>query len=151
MLITLEIIREASLRMPTKSGQTLGVIGGIVIGQATVEAGFVSKVLIVVVGISAIASFLVPNYLMTKSTTLIQFAFLILSSFLGVLGIVFGMIGLLAHLNALTSLKQPYFAPVAPFYGKDWIDLFIRGPLHWMKTRPEHLRPLQKWRYNRRR
>ncbi|GEN33497.1 spore germination protein [Aneurinibacillus danicus] len=151
MLITLEIIREASLRMPTKSGQTLGVIGGIVIGQATVEAGFVSKVLIVVVGISAIASFLVPNYLMTKSTTLIQFAFLILSSFLGVLGIVFGMIGLLAHLNALTSLKQPYFAPVAPFYGKDWIDLFIRGPLHWMKTRPDYLRPLQKWRYSRRR
>jgi hypothetical protein len=151
MLITLEIIREASLRMPTKSGQTLGVIGGIVIGQASVEAGFASKVLIVVVGISAIASFLVPNYLVTKSTTIIQFVFLILSSFLGVFGIMLGMIGLLAHLNALTSLKQPYFAPVAPFYGKDWIDLFIRGPLHWMKTRPDHLRPLQKWRYSRRR
>jgi Bacillus/Clostridium GerA spore germination protein len=151
MLITLEVIKEASLRMPTKSGQTLGVIGGIVVGQAAVEAGFASQVLIVLVGISAIASFLVPNYLMTKATTLIQFTLLILASFLGVMGIFMGIILLLVNLNALTSLKQPYFTPVAPFYGKDWLDLFIRGPLHWMKTRPEALHPLQKWRYSRRR
>jgi len=151
MLITLEVIKEASLRMPTKSGQTLGVIGGIVVGQAAVEAGFASQVLIVLVGISAIASFLVPNYLMTKATTLIQFTLLILASYLGVMGIFMGIILLLVHLNALTSLKQPYFTPVSPFYGKDWIDLFIRGPLHWMKTRPDALHPLQKWRYSRRR
>ncbi|XID93775.1 spore germination protein [Paenibacillaceae bacterium WGS1546] len=151
MIITLEIIKEASLRMPTKTSQTLGVIGGIVIGQAAVEAGFGSKVLIVLMGISAIASFLVPNYLVTKSNTLIQIAFLVLSAFLGILGIVLGMIAVLAHLNGLTSLKQPYFAPISPFYGKDWLDLFIRGPFHWMKTRPEYLRPLQKWRYRQRR
>jgi hypothetical protein len=151
MVITLEIIKEASLRMPIKSGQTLGVIGGIVIGQATVAAGFASKVLIVVVGISTIASFLVPNYEMTKSSTLIQLMFLVLSAYLGILGIVLGGIAVLAHLNALTSLKQPYFAPIAPFYGKEWRDLFIRAPLHWMKTRPSYLHPLQKWRSNRRR
>jgi hypothetical protein len=151
MLITLEIIKEASLRMPTKTGQTLGVIGGIVIGDAAVAAGFASKVLIVVVGISAIASFLVPNYLMTKSNTLIQFVFLLLSSLLGIWGIVLGMVVVLAHLNGLSSLKQPYFAPVAPFYWRDWIDLFIRGPLPWMKTRPDSLRPLHKWRYSQRR
>lgn len=151
MLITLEIIKEASLRMPSKSGQTLGVIGGIVIGQAAVEAGFANKVLIVLVGISSIASFLVPNYLVTKSNTIIQFFFLILASFLGMLGIAIGIIGVLAHLNALTSLKQPYFAPVAPFYWKDWIDAFIRGPLPWMKARPESLHPLEKQRYKRRR
>jgi hypothetical protein len=151
MLIILEIIKEASLRMPTKSSQTLGVIGGIVIGQAAVEAGFASKVLIVMVGISTIASFLVPNYLMTKANSVIQFVFLVLASFLGVLGIALGMVVILAHLNALSSLKQPYFAPFAPFYRKDWIDLFIRGPLIKMKTRPDHLHPMQKWRYNRRR
>ncbi|MCM3243195.1 MULTISPECIES: spore germination protein [Cytobacillus] len=151
MLIILEIIKEASLRMPTKSSQTLGVIGGIVIGQAAVEAGFASKVLIVLVGVSAIASFLVPNYLMTKANTMIQFVFLLLSSFLGVFGIVLGMIIILAHLNSLTSLRQPYFAPVAPLYWKDWIDLFIRGPLTKMKTRPDHLHPFQKWRYSKRR
>ena len=77
-----EIIKEASLRMPTKTGQTLGVIGGIVIGQAAVEAGMASQVLIVMVGISTIGSFLVPNYLVTKANSLIQFILLIFSSFL---------------------------------------------------------------------
>jgi hypothetical protein len=62
-----------------------------------------------------------------------------------------GIIGILAHLNALTSLKQPYLAPLTPFYGKDWLDLFIRGPLIWMKERPESLHPLKKWRVSRRR
>lgn len=151
MLLTLEVIKEASLRMPTKSGQMLGVIGGIVVGQASVEAGFASQVLIVIVGISAIASFLVPNYLITKANTLIQFIILVLASFLGIMGIFMGIILLLVHLNALSSLRQPYLTPVAPFYGKDWLDLFIRGPLHWMKTRPEALHTLQKWRYSRRR
>jgi Bacillus/Clostridium GerA spore germination protein len=151
MIMTIEITKEASLRMPTKSSQTLGMIGGIVVGQAAVEAGFASKLLIVLMGISAIASFLVPNYLMTKANTLIQIAFLALAAFLGIPGIALGMIVILAHLNGLTSLKQPYFAPVAPFYWRDWLDLFIRGPLTWMKTRPEHLHPLQKLRYGRRR
>lgn len=149
MLVILEIIKEASLRMPTKTSQTLGVIGGIVIGQAAVEAGFASKILIVLMGISAISFFLVPNYLMTKSNVLIQFIFLLLADVLGIIGIVLGVIGVLAHLNMLTSLKQPYLAPVAPFYWKDWNDLFIRGPLTRMKARPEFLRPLQKWRYKR--
>ncbi len=146
MIVTLEIIKEASLRMPAKTSQTIGVIGGIVIGQATVEAGFASKVLIVLMGISSIAFFLVPNYQMTKSMVLLQVMLLILSSFLGLPGIVIGIIGVLAHLHGLTSLRQPYLAPIAPLYGKDWIDLFIRGPLIWMKTRPDYLHPLRKWR-----
>ncbi|WP_203248974.1 spore germination protein [Sporosarcina beigongshangi] len=151
MLIFIEIIKEASLRMPTKTGQTLGVIGGIVIGQAAVEAGLASKVLIVMVGISTIGSFLFPNYLVTKANSLIQFIFLVFSSFLGIVGIVLAMIIVLAHLNGLSSLKQPYLSPVAPFYGKDWLDLFIRGPLVKMKERPEHLKPLKMKRYQTRR
>jgi hypothetical protein len=151
MLIVLEIIKEASLRMPTKTGQTLGVIGGIIIGEATVAAAFASKVLIVLIGISAIASFLVPNYLVTKSNALLQFVFLLLASILGIYGMVIGGALLLVHLVALTSLKQPYLAPFTPFYWGDWMDLFIRAPLTWVKSRPEHLHPLQKWRYSKRR
>ncbi|MCK1995286.1 spore germination protein [Peribacillus muralis] len=151
MLITLEIIKEASLRMPTKTGQTLGVIGGIVIGDAAVQAGFASKVLIVLVGISAISSFLVPNYAMTRSNVIIQFIFLVFAEFLGIVGITVGMILLLAHLNKLSSLEQPYFAPVSPFIPRDWLDLFIRGPFRLMKKRPKFSRPLNQWRYSRRR
>ncbi|AGA68160.1 spore germination protein, GerA family [Desulfitobacterium dichloroeliminans LMG P-21439] len=151
MLIIIEIIIEASLRMPTKTGQTLGVIGGIVIGQASVEAGFASKVLIVTVGISTIASFLVPNYLMVKANRLLLFAFMLLSSILGIFGMALGFIIVLVHLNGLTSLKQPYFAPIAPLHMSDWKDLFIRAPLQWIKTRPVSLYPRQKWRSSRRR
>lgn len=150
MLIVLEIIKEASLRMPTKTGQILGVIGGIVIGEATVSAAFASKVLIVLIGISAIASFLVPNYLMTKSNALLQFVFLLLASILGIYGMILGGTLLLVHLNGLTSLKQPYLAPFTPFYWGDWKDLIIRAPLTWIKSRPEHLHPLKKWRYGKR-
>lgn len=148
MLLVLEIIKEASLRMPDKTSTTLGTIAGIVIGQAAVEAGFVSKVLIVLVGVAAVASFLVPNYLLSKTNTLIQFGFLVLASLLGIPGIVFGLIFMLAHLNGLSSLKQPYLAPVAPLYWRDWMDFFIRAPITWMKKRPKHVHPLFKWRYN---
>lgn len=151
MLLILEVMKEASLRMPTKTSTTLGVIGGIVIGQAAVEAGFASKILIVLVGIAAISSFLVPNYLISKTNTIIQFVFLVLAASLGVLGIIFGAILLVAHLNGLTSLKQPFFAPLAPLYIRDWKDFVIRAPLPWIKKRPEFLRPMQKWRYSQRR
>lgn len=151
MLIFIEIIKEASLRMPTKTGQTLGVIGGIVIGQAAVDAGFASKVLIVMVGISTIASFLIPNYLMTKANSLMQLMLLVFSSLLGIIGIALGITAILAHLNSLSSIKQPYFSPVSPFFRKDWIDLFIRGPLVKMLERPEHLKPLKQKRYKSRR
>ncbi|KKK37246.1 spore gernimation protein [Mesobacillus campisalis] len=149
MLFVLEIIKEASLRMPNKTSTTLGTIAGIVIGQAAVEAGFVSKILIVLVGVAAVASFLVPNYLLSKTNTLIQFAYLILASFLGIPGIVLGLIHMLAHLNGLTSLKQPYFSPIAPLYWRDWMDFFFRAPIPWMKKRPKQADALFKWRYNR--
>ncbi|NGP46123.1 spore germination protein [Bacillaceae bacterium SIJ1] len=151
MLFLVEILKEASLRMPSKTSQTLGIVGGIVIGDAAVRAGFVSVLLIVLIGVSAIASFLVPNYLLSKTNTIIQFVFLILSFLMGFFGIIVGLIGLLAHLNGLTSLKKPYLAPVAPFYWSDWKDFLLRFPIPWMKTRPDHLEAKNKWRITRRR
>ncbi|UYZ15131.1 spore germination protein [Brevibacillus sp. WF146] len=144
MLLTLEILKEASLRMPTKSGQTLGIVGGIVVGQAAVEANVASNILIIHIAVSAIASFLVPNYLMTNSSKLIQFALLILAAWLGMWGIIFGMVWVLIHLTGLTSLKQPYFAPLTPMYWRDWKDTIVRLPLKMMKQRPAHLRPVAK-------
>ncbi|WP_077737242.1 spore germination protein [Bacillus sonorensis] len=151
MLIVIEFIKEASVRMPTKSSSTLGVISGIVIGEAAVQAGFVSKVLVVLVGIATVTSFLIPNYIVAKGYTLIHFTILLLSACLGFFGIMLGFIGLFVHLNGLTSLRQPYLAPVTPFYPRDWLDLFIRGPFTWLKKRPAFLHPLKSWRYSKRR
>jgi hypothetical protein len=151
MLLTLEILKEASLRMPTKSGQTLGIVGGIVIGQAAVEAGIASNILIIAIAISAVASFLIPNYLMTNASKLIQFVFLILAAWLGMWGIGFGLIWLFIHLHGLTSLRQSYLAPLIPFYGRDWKDTIIRVPMSFMKTRPSHLKTLVRFRVSKRR
>ncbi|HEY8528682.1 MAG TPA: spore germination protein [Paenibacillaceae bacterium] len=142
MMLVLEILKEASLRMPSKSGQTLGIVGGIVIGQAGVEANITSNLLIIHVAVTAIASFLIPNYLMTNSSKLIQFGLLGLAAWLGLWGITLGLILVLIHLNGLTSLKQPYFAPLTPFYGMDWKDTIVRLPLRWMPRRPAYLKPL---------
>lgn len=147
MLLTLEILKEASHRMPTKSGQTLGVVGGIVIGQAAVAAQIASNILIIHVAVMAIASFLVPNYLMTNSSKLIQFGLLILAAWLGMWGITFGLIMILIHLHGLTSLKQPYFSPLTPFYANDWKDTIIRLPFRWMNQRPTYLKPLKKYKF----
>ncbi len=136
MEITIELLREAGARLPTKIGQTIGIVGGIVIGQAAVEAGLTSNVLIIAVASSAIASFVLPNYNMSNSIRIVRFLLIILAGYLGVFGIILG-IGLVSiHIVSLTSLKTPYLIPVTPFYWRDWVDTFIRGPYWAMKRRP---------------
>ncbi|PTX64702.1 GerA spore germination protein [Melghirimyces profundicolus] len=142
MLLTLEILKEGSLRMPTKSGQTLGIVGGIVIGQAAVEANIASNILIVFIALTGVASFLVPNYIMTTSSKLIQLLLLILAAWLGMWGVIWGLVFALIHLTGLTSLKQPYFAPLSPMFWRDWKDTVIRVPLPKMKHRPAYLNPV---------
>lgn len=144
MILTTEILKEASLRMPSKLGQTLGIVGGIVIGQAAVQAGFASNILIIHIAIAAIASFLVPNYLMTNSSKLIQLALLFLAAWIGMWGILFGIVCMAIHLNRLTSLQQPYLAPLIPFIWKDWKDTLFRLPITVMNERPAWLRPVQR-------
>lgn len=144
MTLTLEILKEGSLRMPSKIAPSLGVVGGIVIGQAAIDSGIASPVLVVCVAISGLASFLVPNYLMTNSSKLIQFIFIGLAGLWGSFGIILGLLFLGIHLNSLTSLDRSYIAPLAPFYSKDWKDVIIRSPVQFMKTRPEYLQTQNK-------
>ncbi len=136
MEVTLEFLREAGARLPTKVGQTIGIVGGIVIGQAAVQAGITSNVLIIVVASSAIASFVVPSYVMSASIRLTRFGLILLAGLLGNLGIVIGLTLLVIHLSSLTSVGAPYLAPLSPLFKKDWCDFLIRAPYSLMKTRP---------------
>ncbi|WP_242057365.1 spore germination protein [Guptibacillus hwajinpoensis] len=136
MEVTLEFLREAGARLPTKVGQTIGIVGGIVIGQAAVQAGITSNVLIIVVASSAIASFVVPSYVMSASIRLTRFGLILLAGILGNLGIVIGLTILVIHLSSLTSVGAPYLAPLSPFFKKDWGDFLLRAPYSLMKTRP---------------
>jgi spore germination protein len=124
----LELLREAGARLPTKVGQTIGIVGGIVIGQAAVQAGITSNILIIVVAASAIASFVVPSYLLSTSIRIVRFGFIILSGFWGNLGIIFGMGILIIHLSCLTNLNSPYLLPISPMYPRFFKYSLIRGP-----------------------
>lgn len=143
MELTLEMLREAGVRLPAKIGQTVGIVGGIVIGQAAVEAGIVSNIMVIVVALTAIASFIMPNYEMGSAVRIIRFPMMILASLFGFVGIVVGMMILLAQFISLESLGMPYGSPFAPLKLKDWKDSLIVFPQKSFETRPLSTKPLQ--------
>ncbi|MDR4889904.1 spore germination protein [Fredinandcohnia sp. QZ13] len=136
MEIALEMLREAGIRLPAKIGQTVGIVGGIVIGQAAVQAGIVSNIMVIVVALTAVASFIIPNYQMGASIRLIRFPMMILASLFGFVGLSVGLMILIIHLIELKSLGISYASPVSPLRFQDWKDLFIRFPQWSILKRP---------------
>lgn len=136
MELILEMLREAGIRLPAKIGQTVGIVGGIVIGQAAVEAGIVSNVMVIVVALTAIASFIIPNYEMGSAIRIVRFPMMILASLFGFVGITVGFMILIAHFIELESLGMPYGSPIAPLRFADWKDVFVRFPLWAISKRP---------------
>ncbi|MFD2614821.1 spore germination protein [Paenibacillus gansuensis] len=145
--LTIEFLREAGARLPTKIGQTLGIVGGIIVGQAAVEAALTSNILIIVVSLSALASFTTPIFKMSNTIRFLRFPIIILASIWGGLGILIGICFLLVHLTRLKSLGFPYTVPLFPFRLKDLKDSFIRPPYPVIDVRPDYLRTKEKTRY----
>ncbi|HDR7950906.1 TPA: spore germination protein [Bacillus toyonensis] len=114
MEITLEMMREAALRLPAPIGQTMGIVGGIIIGQAAVQAGIVSNIMIIIVSITAIASFTVPNYDMSLAVRYLRFPMMLLATWFGVVGIIVGLMTLLAHMLSIRSIGTPYGVSFLP-------------------------------------
>jgi hypothetical protein len=141
--LTIELLREAGARLPTKVGQTIGIVGGIVIGTASVEAGLTSNVLLIIVALSALASFTTPVYKMGNTIRLLRFPFLIFAQMYGLLGIVLCFCFLTTHLLRLTSLGRPFLVPVYPPRSRDLKDAIIRFPFSTLSKRPMALRTKQ--------
>lgn len=146
--ITIELLREAGARLPTKVGLTVGIVGGIVIGQASVEASLTSNVLIIIVALSALTSFTTPIYRIGITIRVIRFPFIVAAQLLGLLGIVMASSFLLTHLLRTKSLKRPYLFPFYPTRLTDWKDSIIRMPISSMFKRPLFSRTKQSIRFN---
>jgi len=114
MEISLELLREASLRLPGGIGQTISVVGALVIGQAAVQANIVGPVLTIIVSFTAIGTFVIPNYNAALSIRLIRFPLMILASLLGIFGMVFGIAVIVIHMVHLRSFGVSYLAPLTP-------------------------------------
>ncbi|CAN7257474.1 spore germination protein [Paenibacillus sp. LjRoot56] len=143
MEVTLEMMREAGVRLPAPVGQTVGIVGGIVIGQAIVQAGLISNIMVIVVAFTAIASFILPNYDMVAAVRLIRFVMMIAASMFGFVGVIIASMTMIGHLIALESLGTPYGTPFAPVRFADWKDTFVRLPLWKMVKRPLGTRAIQ--------
>ena len=108
MELVLEMLREVAVRLPGPVGQTIGVVGGIVIGQAAVQAGIVSNVMVIVVSITAVA-FIIPNLEMSAGVRILRFPMMIIASLFGVIG--YGMSVIIIHILSMESLGVPYGSP----------------------------------------
>ena len=139
MELAFEMIREAGVRMPGPLSGTIGIVGGLIIGDAAVSANLVSPMAVVVVALSALSSFAIPNDEFASAFRLVKYGFIFLGGTLGLVGIVIGCYLLLGHLSRLTSFEMPY---LVPFTGRDVeeyqkeYDSILRGPLRKMKYRP---------------
>nr|WP_202113211.1 spore germination protein [Paenibacillus sp. MMS18-CY102] len=137
MEISFEILREAGVRMPRAVGQTVSIVGALVLGEAAVQAGIVSPIMVIVVAITAIANFSIPAYNMAITARLLRFLFMLAAGFLGFYGIVLGMIMMIGHMNALRSIGVSFLSPLVPLKYKQMKDIFVRLP-HWsIRDRPD--------------
>ncbi|MFC4323566.1 spore germination protein [Litchfieldia salsa] len=146
--LTIELLREAGARLPTKVGQTIGIVGGIVIGTASVEAGLTSNVLLIIVALAALASFTTPIYSMGNTIRIIRFPFLIFAELWGLLGVVFCFSLMLTHLTRLTSLGRPFLSPIYPMRLNDLKDSIVRFPFSSLSKRPKYVQSNNRNRFN---
>lgn len=151
MQITLEVLREAGVRLPSRVGQTIGIVGGLVIGESVVRAGLISYPMVIVVALTAISSFVTPSHEISIATRILGFPLMIMAAMFGLIGITFGMLFILIHLCKLECFGTAYFAPVMPFRMKDMKDTFIRFPLWSLNQRPHdpHPKRMNQERYSR--
>ncbi|WP_102275585.1 spore germination protein [Cytobacillus massiliigabonensis] len=144
----IELLREAGIRLPTKVGQTIGIVGGIVIGQAAVDAGFTSNILIIITALSALASYTTPSYMMGSSLRLLRFPIILFAGMWGGIGIMFGFCLIIIHLLHTTSLGRPYLIPFYPFRFKDFKYAFYTLPNQFYNNRPITNHPEDPSRFN---
>lgn len=141
MVVSLEVLREAGVRLPGPIGQTIGIVGGLVVGEAAVRAGIVSPIMVIVVAVNAISSFAIPSYSVAISFRLLTFILIALASIAGLYGIMLGLLGLTIHLVTLKSFGAHYLSPFVSFRFSESKDTIIRGPLASMEIRPGYTRP----------
>ncbi len=130
-----EMIREAAVRLPTYIGTSISVFASLVIGQAAVEAGIVSNILIIIVAASAVASYVIPSFDMAMAIRILRFGFTLAASLFGMIGIIVLFGFTLFHLISIESLGQPYFQPFTPLVPNNLKDTIFRLPLTAMGKR----------------
>lgn len=139
MELSFELLREAGVRLPGAMGNTIGIVGGLIIGQAAVEANLVSPIVVIVISFTALCSFAIPNEEFATAFRLLKFFFIGICAWLGYFGMLLGLLVVLIHLASLKSFGIPY---LMPFVGadlndyEDERDFLWRLPIQKLRKRP---------------
>ena len=144
MDIAFELLREAGIRLPRAAGGALGIVGGLIIGQAAVEAGLVSPIVVIVVALAGVSNFAIPHVSLVAGFRLAKYLVLLLSAAFGLLGFWAGLLIILIHMASLKSFGIPYLFPYASAEMNNYSDTkdsFFRLPLFVMKKRPFYANP----------
>ncbi|MDI4649839.1 spore germination protein [Cohnella hashimotonis] len=131
MEVTFEVMREAGQRIPSAIGQTISIVGAIVIGDAAVTAGIVSAPMVIIVALTGISSFIVPHFSLTLTVRFLRFMLLFTSAIFGLLGLIVGVFFVYIHLLSLDSFGTPYLSPFIPYKAERMKDAAGRFP--WSK------------------
>ncbi|RXZ76680.1 spore germination protein [Paenibacillaceae bacterium] len=137
ILILMEILREAGIRLPTAFGQTLTVVGGLIIGDAAIRAGLISPTMLVITAITIVASSTLGNQALSGSLAVFRFVVFLVCSVTGMFGFVSCVIGLVIYLSTLHSFGTPFLSPAGPLNLRDLPHALLRLPLQLRKSAPD--------------
>jgi hypothetical protein len=138
--VALDILQEAAIRLPRLLSQTVSILGGLIIGQAAVQAGLVSPIIVVVVSITAISSFAFPVYEITLSVRILRILLVLAATLLGVYGIVMAWLLILIHMANLEDFNIRYLSGYSPYDLQVFRDMVFKAPKGFIAKRPEYLR-----------
>ena len=142
LLLVFEILREAGLRMSLQMGQSISILGALVLGTAAVEARIVSAPVIIVVALSGLTGLMTLK--IKGASIIIRLLLVLLAGFLGLYGMVFGVIIIVLHLCSLRSFGVPYLLTFTSLKPGDIKDTVIRAPLWFLNKRPEFISGVNK-------
>lgn len=129
-----EAFREGVVHMPRAVAQSVSIVGALVLGEAVVNAGIVSPVMLIMYSLTAVLGFLLPPQ--TDPITLLRVPILIMGALFGLFGVLWSYMLIVIHLASLRSFGAPYMSPIMPLTFTDWKDVLIRAPWNLMKNRP---------------
>ncbi|MGD6872830.1 spore germination protein [Sutcliffiella horikoshii] len=141
ILFLFELFNEAGVRLPRAIGQTVAVLGGLIVGDAAIRAGLTSPTMLVVAATTYIASFTLVNQSLSSAITIIRFAVILISTFFGLFGVILSFIMTVFYFSTLNSFGAPYFGSLAPISFTEIVKSFLKAPVQFYKSRTTSTSP----------
>ncbi len=135
MILFFELLKESGIRLPQAVGQTVTLVGGLVIGTAAVDAGVVSAIMVIIVAATGMAEFVVPK--LRELISIARIIFLLLGAIAGLYGITLGLLVVAANMVSLKSFGAPYMWPIAPYDKEGMKDTIVKYSIKKMNFRPK--------------